>query len=139
MRCGIWCILLLLGPPQAALADVASGAVPPVFPGVEQAIERAETPDPAAAPSLDLRIDPAPMSPAQPRPYGAPGQSSDRTSLGNDDDAADRGFSFGLEVKPRTRLGALARRNQPGDSGLDEQLENLIERPVFGLRGRYRF
>ena len=137
MRHGILWILPLLALPQAALADPASGAVPPVFPGVEQAIERAVTPDPGS-PARDLRIDPAPL-PAQPGPYGAPGRPGDRAELDDTHDAADRGFSFGLELKPRPRLGALARREQPGDSGLEDQLENLIERPVLGLRGRYRF
>jgi hypothetical protein len=135
MRRGILWTLLLLGLPHAAAADGAN-AVPPVVPDVDAAIERA-APAPDSPPALDLRIDPAPLPSALPN--GAPASQGDLAEFHDRQEAADRGFSFGLEIKPRTRLGALARRDEPGDPGLDEQLENLIERPVFGLRGRYRF
>jgi hypothetical protein len=52
---------------------------------------------------------------------------------------SDRGLSFGLEIKPRSRYGDLARKDDAEDHDLDERLDNLIERPVFGFRGRYRF
>ena len=52
---------------------------------------------------------------------------------------SDRGLSFGFEIHPRSRIGALARKDDVEDPTLGDQLEKLIERPVFGLRGRYRF
>jgi hypothetical protein len=140
MRHGILWTLVLLGLPQVAVAGGAVGAaVPPVFPGIAPAIERAEAPAPTAPSDLDLRIDPAPLPSAQGRPYGAPAIEGDWADLNAEQDAADRGLSFGLEVKPRSRIGALARQNETEDSGLGGQIERLIERPVFGLRGRYRF
>ena len=36
-------------------------------------------------------------------------------------------------------MGALARQHEPEEPGLSGQLERLIERPAFGMRGRYRF
>ena len=66
MRLEALCTLLMLGLPQVAAADDATGAaVPPVLPGGEPAIERAETPGKAVPPVLDLRIDDA-MSAALP-------------------------------------------------------------------------
>jgi hypothetical protein len=140
MRRGVLGTLLLLGLPHAAAADGAIGAAAaPVFPGVDAAIERAEAHATTASPGLDLRIDPTPLPPAPQRPYGAPAIQSNWADRYFEQDAADRGLSFGFEVKPRSRIGALARQDEAGDSGLDDQLQNLIERPVFGLRGRYRF
>ena len=52
---------------------------------------------------------------------------------------SDRGLSFGFEIQPRSRIGALARKDDVEDPTLGDQLEKLIERPVFGLRRRYRF
>ena len=36
-------------------------------------------------------------------------------------------------------MGALARQHETEDPGLEGQLERLIERPAFGVRGHYRF
>jgi hypothetical protein len=140
MRHGFFWMLLVLVLPQVAAAEGAIGAAgPPVFPGVEAAIEGAEMPATTSPLNLDLRIDPAPLPPAQQPPYGAPPIQSGWADRDAELDAADRGLSFGLEIKSRSRIGALARQGEPGDSGLDDQLQTLIERPVFGLRGRYRF
>ena len=66
MRLGALWTLLMLGLPQVAAADDATGAaVPPVLPGGDPAIERAETSGKAVRPALDLRIDDA-MSAALP-------------------------------------------------------------------------
>ena len=66
MRQEVLWTLVLLGLPQVAAADDAMGAaVPPVLPGGDAAIERAETSGKAVPPSLDLRIDDA-MSAALP-------------------------------------------------------------------------
>ena len=60
MRQEVLWTLLMLGLPQVAAADGATGAaVPPVLPGSELVIERAETPGKAVPPVLDLRIDDA--------------------------------------------------------------------------------
>ena len=133
-------MLVVLGLPQVAAAAGVIGAGPtPILPGGTPAIERAEAPAITAAPGLDLRIDPAQLRSLQDQPYGAPVLESDWADQDADLDAADRGLSFGLEVKPRSRLGALARQSGPGDSGLGDQLEKLIEQPVLGVRGSYRF
>jgi hypothetical protein len=140
MRHAILWTVVLLGLPQVAAADGASGAaVPPVFPGVESAIERAGTPASPASPSLDLRFNPAQLPPAQHPPSGTPDIQGDWSDRGTEQDAADRGLSFGLEVKQRSRMGALARQQEAEDPDLGGQLERLLERPVVGLRGRYRF
>ena len=52
---------------------------------------------------------------------------------------SDRGLSFGFELRPRSRFGDLARKDDTEDPDIGDQLDRLIERPVFGLRGRYRF
>ena len=63
----------------------------------------------------------------------------DRADRDAEPSVADRGLSFGFEVKPRSPMGALARQHEPEEPGLSGQFERLIERPAFGLRGRYRF
>lgn len=139
MRHGALLTLLLLGLPQVAAADAAVGAAVAVLPAADLAVERPGTPATAASPGLDLRFDPAQLPSAQPRPYGAPAIESDWADPDAELDAADRGLSFGLEIKPHRRIGALARRDETEDPGLGDQLQRLIERPVLGLRGRYRF
>ena len=167
----------MLGLPQVAAADGATGAaVPPVLPGSELVIERAETPGKAVPPVLDLRIDDAMNAalppivpggalemehaetpgaavaseldlrinptqlPASPYlPDGSRGSGDHRADPNAEPSVADRGLSFGFEVKPRSSIGALARQHEIEEPGLDGQLERLIERPAFGMRGRYRF
>jgi hypothetical protein len=166
----------MLGLPQVAAADGATGATaPPIPPAAEPGIERAETSAKATRPALDLRID-DPLSGAVPpvvpggalalehpetlgeaapseldswsKPTQVPAAadlpegtraSGDAEAGDADPSVADRGLSFGFEVKPRSSMGALARQHEAEDPGLDGQLERLIERPSFGLRGRYRF
>jgi hypothetical protein len=167
MRHAVLWTLLLLGLPVAASAGALAEAAPPALPDEESAIERAKTLG-TAPPALDLRIDgamdaaavpfapdeaPAPtlgtplpsdldrwLDPAQlPSPQGPPAGS--QAAAGERTDRADRGLSFGLEVTPRSPIGALARQNrdQDQDPSLGGQLERLLERPAFGVRGRYRF
>ena len=140
MRHGVLWTLLLLDLPQVAAADGAIGAAAdPLLPGGELAIQSRETPAPTFQPNLDLRIDPPQMPSSQDLLHGAPAIESDWADRYFEEDAADRGLSFGFEVKPRSRIGALARKDETEDSGLEGQLERLIERPVLELRGRYRF
>lgn len=132
MRHGFFWMLLVLGLPQVAAAEGAVGAdAAPIFPVGAPAIEQAEAP-----PGLDLRIDPAQLGAAQHQPLAL---ESDWADDDAEFDAADRGLSFGLEVKPRSRMGALARQDRGEDAGLGDQLQRLIEQPVLGVRGRYRF
>jgi hypothetical protein len=79
------------------------------------------------------------LPPSQDWPYGVPALESDWADRYTEQDAADRGLSFGLEIKPRSRIGALARQDQAEDPSLGDQLERLLEQPVLGVRGRYRF
>ena len=72
-------------------------------------------------------------------PDGAGASGDDRADRDAEPSVADRGLSFGFEVKPRSPMGALARQHEAEEPGLGGQLERLIERPAFGLRGRYRF
>jgi hypothetical protein len=76
---------------------------------------------------------------AQDSPDGASAIEAEWADRYTEQDAADRGLSFGLEIKPRSRIGALARQDQAEDPSLGNQLERLIEQPVLGFRGRYRF
>jgi hypothetical protein len=136
-RAVLW-TLVLLGLPQVAAAAAIGVAAEPMVAVGGAPLERAEAPA-SSPPGLDLRIKPAPLPPSQHRPYGAAAIESDWADRVTEQDAAGRGLSFGLEVKPRSRIGALARQDEAEDPGIGDQLQRLIERPVFGLRGRYRF
>lgn len=141
MRHGLFCILILLTMGQVAAAAAATDVpAEPVFPGGEPAVERAEAPT-TSTPELDLRIDVNQLRFAQEPADGASGGAAGwaHRDLGDNAPPADRGLSFGLEIKPRSRIGALARQDEAEDPSLGDQLERLIERPVLGVRGRYRF
>ena len=132
--------LVLLGLPQIAAAQDPSVVVP-IFPGGEPEIESAEAPGTASSPEFDLRIDPSQL-PSSGNPSSAPGavegEQADRYT-GADQRSADRGLSLGLEVKPRSGIGSLARKDDTETPSLQQELQRLIERPTFGVRGRYRF
>ena len=140
MRHGVlWTLLLLSLPPVAAVDGTIGAVAEPLVPGGELALEPHETPAPSFPSSLDLRIDPPALPAAEEPAYDASAIEHHWADSYFEEDAADRGLSFGLEVKPRSRVGALARKDDTEDSGLDGQIERLMERPVFELRGRYRF
>jgi hypothetical protein len=176
MRPGVLWTVLMLGLPQVAAAGATGATVPPVLPGAEAGIERAETSAKATRPALDLRIDdplsgavppvvpggalalehpetlgeaapseldswsnPAQLPSAADRSEGTRPSGGGEAGPDGEPSVADRGLSFGFEVKPRNSMGALARQHEAEDPGLGGQLERLIERPSFGLRGRYRF
>jgi hypothetical protein len=131
--------LLVLGLPQVAAAGAAIGmAAEPMVAGGGAALERAEAPG-SSPTGLDLRIDTMLLRFAQDSPDGASAIEAEWADRYTEQDAADRGLSFGLEIKPRSRIGALARQDQAEDPSLGDQLERLIEQPVLGFRGRYRF
>ena len=135
MRHGFFCMLLVLALPQVAAAEGAIGAgAAPIFPGGAPAIERAE-----ARPGLDLRVAAMQLRFAQDSADAPTAIEAEWADRDTGQDVADRGLSFGFEVKPRSRMGALARQDGGEDSGLGDQLQRLIEHPTFGLRGRYRF
>jgi hypothetical protein len=116
--------------------DPMSAAVPPIVPGGALALEHPETLGEAVPSEFDPGIDPAQL-PAS--PDGARAIGDDQAGRYAEPSVADRGLSFGFEVKPRNSMGALARQHEAEDPGLGGQLERLIERPAFGVRGRYRF
>jgi hypothetical protein len=145
MRQVLFGILLVLALPPVAAAGAIGTLGEPVVADA-RALARA-----AAAPAraFDLGLDGAPLRLAQNAPDD--GQSGDAPQAKGDDaprakgdissyrSEPDRGLSFGFEVQPRSRFGSLARKDDAEDPDLDDQLDKLIERPVFGFRGRYRF
>jgi hypothetical protein len=139
-RLSFW-ILLVLGLPQVAGAAASIDvAAEPMVAGGAAALERAGAGN-SFPNGLDLRLDARLLGFAQ----DSPDDWSASAAEWADDDAAiyesdhDRGLSFGLEIKPRSRIGALARQGQAEDPSLGDQLQRLIENPVLGVRGRYRF
>jgi hypothetical protein len=141
MREVLLCTLLMLALPQFAAAAGALG----VF--TEPGMTGDRTPDRAAAPAatarrFELGLDGAHLRFAQNAPEeheqggDAPRAKGDISPY---QAQSDRGLSFGFEIKPRSRYGDLARKHDAEDQGFDDRLDNLIERPVFGFRGRYRF
>jgi hypothetical protein len=139
MRQVFCCILLVLVLPQVAAAAGALGV--PAAPLLDsQALELAAAPL-APARGLDLGVADAQRRLAENSRYARPDTASSRAlgDIGPYEAQSDRGLSFGFEIHPRSRMGALARKDDVGDPSLGEQLEKLIERPVFGFRGRYRF
>jgi hypothetical protein len=124
---------ILLGLHHGAAADPAVG---PVAADSEAGIERADFP-----PALDLRILPrqppaARVWPIEPGAIGAEG--ADRYSAA-EQDAADEGLSFGLEVKRRPQLESRAWQDEDDAPGLQDDIDRLIERSTLGVRGSYRF
>jgi hypothetical protein len=119
--------------------DPVSAAVPPIVPGGALALEHPETLGEAAPSELDPVINSAQLPASANPPEGTRASGSDQAGHDAEPSVADRGLSFGFEVKPRSSIGALARQHEAEDPGLGGQLERLIERPAFGVRGRYRF
>jgi hypothetical protein len=119
--------------------DPMSAAVPPIVPGGALALEHPETLGEAVPSGLDPSINPAQLPASANPPAGRRASGSDQAGHDAEPSVADRGLSFGFEVKPRSSMGALARQHEAEDPGLGGQLERLIERPAFGVRGRYRF
>ena len=116
--------------------DGALGADVPPFAPDEASAAALGVPLPS---DLDLWLDAARLPSPQRPPAGAQAAAGERTDPATAPQPADRGLSFGLEVTPRSPIGALARQHEPEAPGLGAQLERLIERPAFGVRGRYRF
>lgn len=134
--------LVLLGLPGIAVAEGTIGpAAGQSSPGNEPAIERTGTSAPAAPQAFDLSIDPTQLPSWHDRPGGPVAIGTDRGQRysGAAPDAADRGLSFGVEVKPRSRVGNLARETETDAPGLEDNLQRLIDRGTLGVRGRYRF
>ena len=136
----LYCILLVLALPQVAAAGGALGVPAEPLVAGSGALERAAPPL-VPARGLDLGIEDEQMRVSQEARDA--GQDTDSTralgDIGPYEAQSDRGLSFGFEIQPRSRIGALARKDDVEHPTLSDQLEKLIERPVFGLRGRYRF
>ena len=134
----LYCILLAL-PQVAAAGDALGVPAEPVVAG-SGALERAAPPL-VPARGLDLGIEDEQMRVSQEARDAGQDTDSLRAlgDIGPYEAHSDRGLSFGFEIQPRSRIGALARKDDVEDPTLSDQLEKLIERPVFGLRGRYRF
>jgi hypothetical protein len=141
MRRRMWWTLLLLGLPRLAAADGASPAAAPGTPDLQSGIESVETPAAHPPPGLDLHLDPAGVPPAQELPTVphaiAPGTADRQVDV--EPHAAERGLSFGVELRPRSQFGNRARQDAADAPGLRDDAERLMERSTIGVRGRYRF
>jgi hypothetical protein len=137
MREVLLCILFVLALPQFAAATGVVGVLAePLVPG-DRAPERAG----GSAREPDLALDDAGPRFAQSAPDDREGADPPRAKgdISPYEARSDRGLSFDFELRPRSRFGDLARKNDTEDPDLGDQLDNLIDRPVFGFRGRYRF
>lgn len=136
----LYCILLVLALPQVAAAGDALGVPAEPLVAGSGALERAAPPL-VPARGLDLGIEDEQMRVSQEARDAGQDIDSPRAlgDIGPYEAQSDRGLSFGFEIQPRSRIGALARKDDVEHPTLSDQLEKLIERPVFGLRGRYRF
>lgn len=141
MRQVLLCTLLVLALPHFAAAAGAIGVVIEPLMAGERTLDRAAAPA-ATARGLELGLDGAHLRFAQNAPEeDEPGEDAPRAKgdISPYKAQSDRGLSFGFEIKPRSRYGDLARKDEAEDRDLDDQLDKLIDRPVFGFRGRYRF
>ena len=141
MRQVLLCTVLVLALPQfAAAAGTVAVFTEPLMAGA-RTLDRAAAPA-AIARGFELGLDGAHLRFAQNAPEedeqggDAPRAKGDISPY---EAQSDRGLSFGFEIKPRSRYGDLARKDDADDPGISDKLDNLIERPVFGFRGRYRF
>jgi hypothetical protein len=137
MRDRIILILALMALPAVAEAtDGERGAVVGTVAAAADAAAEA-----AAAPStLDLNVDALPL-PAQGAANGARALAprAPERYAGADPQAAERGLSFGLELRQYRAADNIARVTEPDESGLQDNVERLIDRSAVGLRGKYRF
>lgn len=139
MRDGIvWILALAALPGIAAANGVQTGATVGTLVDDASVSTGGEA---AVAPSgLDLHLDALPL-PAEGAPNGAgaiaPKQPERYT--GAEAQAAERGLSFGVELRRRNSADNLARAGEPDEPGLQDNLERLIDRSALGLRGMYRF
>ena len=141
MRDGIVWILALVALPGVALAnDVQTGAAVGSLADTARPSAGAEAEARATSSGLDLHLDPLPL-PAQVPADGprAIAPNAPERHNGTEPQAADRGLSFGLELRRRNWADNLARAGEPDEPGLQDHLERLIDRSALGLRGKYRF
>jgi hypothetical protein len=142
MRRCMWWIILLLGLPHVAAADDETRpAAEQLLPGGALETERTEAAVSADPPTLDLRIGSSNLPSLETGAESLPAIAAEPADRYVDPDLpkSDRGLSFGFEIKPRSPIGRLARKDDLQDPNLAHQLERVIERPAFGVRGRYRF
>ena len=138
MRPVAFAVSLILGLPQVGTAAALGVRAEPVLLD-SSPLERALAPA-GPAQGLDLRIDGVQPRILPDAPDGAGAIEAERAERSvATDPRSERGLSFDLEIKPRSGFGALAREDETEDPSLGDRLDKLIERPVFGLRGRYRF
>ena len=136
-----WLILLLLGMPHVAVADSSTRAADELLPGGALDLERTGTAVAAAPPTLDLRIGSTYLPEFGDVSASTPAIASEPAGryTSADQHPSDRGLSFGFEIRPRSTVGNLARKDDIQDPTVTDQLQRVIERPAFGIRGRYRF
>jgi hypothetical protein len=137
MRRRIWWMVMALALPCGA----ASVAAEEMLPGGALDLDPLQAPDTAPSPALDLQPDPLDLPPVQAPSVSADGFGANLSEhrVSADEAGSDRGLSFGFEIRPRSPLGNLARKDEVQDPTFTDQLQKVIERPSFGVRGRYRF
>jgi hypothetical protein len=129
--------LALLALPQIAAADVGNGSGGAARDPVAASGARTQE----IPPVLDLRIRERlpPTGPewlteerglglAVPEPHSAPARNS-----------AEKGLSFGLEVRRARQFQNRTRPDEDETPGLQGEIERLIEHSTLGIRGIYRY
>jgi hypothetical protein len=136
----IWVLAVLALPGVAAAegvqADTADYAGTDL--GMQLGESRVERDTP---PALDLQVDPSQLPAQDLAPGSSPLDAGSAAGVGAaGPPPADRGLSFGLELKPhRYAVDGLARNSAVDQPGLQDDVERLIEHSTLGLRGTYRF
>jgi hypothetical protein len=123
-------ILLVL--PWTAWAGDAGMPQAPVPPDLTAAVARAET---AAdfEPEINLTVDPSWSALQDMRPV----LPLAKPSRAKHD--VQGPLSFGFAVRTRRAIGDEARQTHDEQTGLGEQVEGMVRRATFGVKGTYRF
>jgi hypothetical protein len=141
MRHDIIWMLALLGLTHLAAGAGAAGSTNGLLPAEPEAAVKGAAPAAEAPPTLDLRIVPrqprlAPVKPIAPNAF--PAERHDRFGPPQEN-AAEQGLSFGLEVRRRPQFERRALPNEEDAPGLRDDVERVIEHSTLGVRGTYRF
>jgi hypothetical protein len=134
VRRSLLCFAILLGLPCAVHAHAQqTGAV--ALPEKKPAIAPEAFAD--GEPLLDLSFDPAVAAVEDLAPFVPQAASASPAPR-----VEERGFSLGLDIKPRRDMRSPASRATAEEAGpptLADKVEGLVERSSIGVTGTYRF